>query len=77
MGGRGREGPEWERGGEEEKVTEIMYCGWGKRKALKDSRMNGNMQPQGMRGGGGGDPLQCNKDLKGKRVSGLKGRDFR
>jgi hypothetical protein len=47
MGGRGREGPGWKTRWDGEKGNVIGYRGGG-----EDSRMNGNMQPQGREMGG-------------------------
>ena len=38
--------------------------------AQRASRKNGNSQPQEI--GGWGDPLECTRDLGGKRLSGIK-----
>jgi hypothetical protein len=43
--------------------------------ALRASRMNGNRQPQEIRGWG--DPPECTRDLEGKRLLRIKGRDLR
>jgi hypothetical protein len=46
MGGRGRKGPGWEKGGGRERGNMIRYEGAGdRREALKASRIKGNMQP--------------------------------
>jgi hypothetical protein len=48
----------------------------GKRlKQLRASRRNGNRHLQEI--GGWGDTPECPRDLGGKRLSGLKGRDLR
>ena len=49
MGGRGREGPGWERGRGGQKVNMNRYLGGGVEKALRASRKNGNRQPQEVR----------------------------
>jgi hypothetical protein len=41
---------------------------------LRDSRMNGDMKPQGVEGG---DTLESTRDLRGEKLSGLKERDLR
>jgi hypothetical protein len=48
---------------------------WSRKEALMAGRVKGNMQPQEI--GGWGDPLKCTRDMGGKRLSGLKGRDLR
>jgi hypothetical protein len=66
-GGRERSG--WGRG----KVKhDQVLGGGGRREALRASKMNGNMQPRGW-----GDPLECTRDLGGKRLSELRRRDLR
>ena len=52
MGDRGREGPKWERRGGGEKGNMIRNLRGHRRKALRASRMNGNMQTQEVEGGG-------------------------
>jgi hypothetical protein len=42
--------------------------------ALRASRKNANKQPQEI--GGWGNPPECTRDLGGKRLPGLIGRDF-
>jgi hypothetical protein len=52
----------------------IWYWMRKRTETLKACRKNGNRQPQVI--GGLGD-LECTKDLGGKRLSGIKGRDLR
>jgi hypothetical protein len=60
------------RDGGEERGT-WTGIGWGKRtKALRASRKNEKRQP-GEVEGEGGDPLECTRDLRGERLSVLKG----
>lgn len=70
MEGGGREGPGWEGEGEEKRGTRSGMGGMGN----EDSRMDRNRQPQEV---GGGDQLECTRNLGGERVSGLKGRNLR
>jgi hypothetical protein len=50
---------------------------WGakKSKVLRDSRKKGNRQLWEV--GSWGDPPVCTRDLRGERLSGLKGKDSR
>ena len=66
--GRGREGLEWEMGKEREEGNTVMY--W------RTSRKDGNQCPRKV-GSEKWDPLECTRDLGGKRLSELKGRDLR
>ena len=43
--------------------------------AMRASRKSGNRQPWEV--GGGGDPPEYTRNLRGKRLSGVKGRDLR
>jgi hypothetical protein len=43
-------------------------------KAPRDSRKNGNKQPQEV--GGGGGALECTRDLGGERLSAIKGKNL-
>jgi hypothetical protein len=59
MGGRGRKGPRWERGGGGEKRNRIRYGGggWGGRREVQRARRRGgNMQLEV------GDSLECTRD---------------
>jgi hypothetical protein len=54
--------------------------GADRREVPRVSRMNGNMQPWGVGGGGlrgGGNPPECARDLGGEKLSGLKRRDLK
>jgi hypothetical protein len=42
---------------------------------MRANRKNGNRQPQEV--GGRRDPPECTRGLGGKRLTGLKGRDYR
>ena len=53
-------------------MNKIRYWRGDRKEALRASRKNGNMQPQGL--GGRGDSLDCTRDLGGERLSRLKGR---
>ena len=48
--------------------------GRNRSEALRASRNNGNRQPW-EEGGGGGDPLDCTRNLGGERLLGLQVRD--
>jgi hypothetical protein len=75
----GREGGTWEakwKGGGRVKRGTWSGTGWGKRtEALRASSKNRNRQPYEVEGWR--DHLEFTRDLGSKRVSGLKGRDFR
>jgi hypothetical protein len=52
----------------------IWYWARKRTKTLRVSRKNGNRQPQEI---GWGNPPECTRELRGERLSGLKGRNFR
>jgi hypothetical protein len=49
--------------------------GWNRTEALRASRKNGKMQPQEVVDGR--DLPECTRDLRGERLSGLKGMGLR
>ena len=55
--------------------NQVLGVGEDRREALRARRMNVNMQPEGV--GRRGDPLECTIDLRGERLTGLRGKDLR
>jgi hypothetical protein len=74
MGGRGREKPMLQTNDLRTRAIQTNKQ-MNRTEALRTSRKNRNRKPQ--KKGGWGEPPECTRDLGGKRLSGLKGRQLR
>lgn len=74
MGGRGRQGPGWEKRGAGDKENRIWSGGWGEKRILEGQQNEWNYATLGYEKLG--DPLESTGDMGGEKLSELNWGDL-